>query len=212
MTNAPNSSARCSSRSRTPGTSDATLSRLRRSVASNARCRPPSRSFVAATSALSVPASSCSASARMRWSRPSPPSLSAAVARLNGRSTVRCGSGFSVSGSLRASGSLSIGGRLTACFEPVFPRWAWSTPETMLFGRSPVNSRTCPSADLGREELPNRNRLLGLHYLAQPFASTITPQPPASAPPRPDRPGGVPPRTRASPGGRPRSGWRHRGW
>src|SRR3954447_3845256 len=36
---------------------------------------------------------------------------------------------------------------------PTFPRWARSTPETLLLGRSPVNSRTCPPDDIGWEEL-----------------------------------------------------------
>jgi len=38
---------------------------------------------------------------------------------------------------------------------PIFPGWARLTPETLLLGRSPVNPRTCPPADLGREELLN---------------------------------------------------------
>jgi DDE superfamily endonuclease len=39
--------------------------------------------------------------------------------------------------------------------KPPFPGWARSTPETLLLGRSPVNSRPCPPADLGREQLLN---------------------------------------------------------
>jgi hypothetical protein len=40
-------------------------------------------------------------------------------------------------------------------YDPVFPSWARSTPETLLLGRSPVNSKTCSPDDLGRKELLN---------------------------------------------------------
>ena len=108
VTNAPNNSARCSSRSRDR----------------HQRCNALE---VAAQRRLECPVPAAEPLLRRRHFRlerpriklleqrqdPVKPTIAAPAVRgggrLNGRSTVRCGSGFSVSGSLRASGSLSIG-------------------------------------------------------------------------------------------------------